>query len=102
MTMQSAAIVNTCYQAKKDAISCDLEGEAVLMQLGSGTYYGLNAVGAEIWKFIQDKQSFVSIQQHLLSLYDVTEEQCKLEVRSFLDRMTQQNLIECHSNESTA
>ena len=39
-----ARIARTRAQA-----SCDLGGEAVLLNLESGQYYGLDPVGARIW-----------------------------------------------------
>ena len=30
-------------------VSCDLAGEAAILHLGSGTYYGLDPVGTRIW-----------------------------------------------------
>jgi len=35
--------------ASKDQISCDLAGEAAILELKSGTYFGLDEVGAVVW-----------------------------------------------------
>jgi hypothetical protein len=39
--------------AAKDQVSCDLAGEAVILNLKSGIYYGLNPVAARVWSLIQ-------------------------------------------------
>ncbi|MGH2415258.1 MAG: PqqD family peptide modification chaperone, partial [Microcystaceae cyanobacterium] len=36
-----------------EQISSDLGGEAVILNLKSGVYHGLNQVGAKIWNIIQ-------------------------------------------------
>jgi hypothetical protein len=35
-----------------DQVSCDLSGEASILNLKSGVCFGLNTVGASIWKLI--------------------------------------------------
>ncbi len=37
----------------RDQISCDLAGEAPILNLKSGVYFGLDAVGARIWSLLQ-------------------------------------------------
>jgi hypothetical protein len=39
--------------ASRDQVSCDLSGEAALLSLKTGVYYGLNPVGARILSLIQ-------------------------------------------------
>jgi len=38
----------------KDQVSCDLAGEAAILNLKNGVYYGLDPVGARIWNLIQE------------------------------------------------
>ena len=37
-------------------VSSDLRGEAAILQLESGVYYTLNAVGARVWTLLQQPQ----------------------------------------------
>ena len=39
--------------AAKAQVSCDLEGEAAILHRDSGVYYGLDPVGARIWRLVQ-------------------------------------------------
>ena len=39
--------------ASPDQVSSDLAGEIVMLNLASGTYYGLDEVGARIWNLVQ-------------------------------------------------
>ena len=43
----------TMIRVSPDQISCDIGGEAVLLQLQRGQYYGLNQIGAQVWKMLQ-------------------------------------------------
>jgi hypothetical protein len=47
-------------------VSCEVDGEAVILSLKSGQYYGLSAVGARIWALIQHPRSFSDLHQALL------------------------------------
>ena len=49
MISESSTVVAT-----KDQVSADLSGEAAILNLKSSTYFGLNTVGASIWKLIQE------------------------------------------------
>jgi hypothetical protein len=38
--------------ASQDQVSCDLAGDAAILDIKSGIYYGLTAVGAWIWNLM--------------------------------------------------
>jgi len=58
----------------EDAVFRELEGETVLLNLESGTYFGLNAVGTRIWSLIQDKGSLETVLAALRGEYDAPTE----------------------------
>lgn len=84
-----------------DQVSSDVAGEAVILDLSSGTYYGLNAVGAFIWELVQEPQRVSDIQQALLQEYDVEPDQCLRELIQLLEEMQEQGLIQVQ-HETTA
>jgi hypothetical protein len=92
--MTAGAAKTNFIVATKDAISCDLNGEAVILHLPSESYFGLDPTGATIWNFIQQGRSFDEICNHLLAEYDVTREQCAEEVGRLIDQMREQGLVE--------
>jgi len=93
MTNAASAATNLIV-ATNDAVSCDLEGEAVILHLASESYFGLNEVGATVWEFIQQARTFDEICDHLTTEYDVPREQCENEVRSLIEAMREQGLAE--------
>lgn len=66
-----------------DVVVRDLAGEAVLLHLGSGTYFGLNAVGTRVWHLLVQHQSIEAIVPLLLQEFDVDERR----LRSDLDAL---------------
>lgn len=41
----------------KDQLSCDMAGEAAILNLKDGVYYALDSVGARIWALIQEPRT---------------------------------------------
>lgn len=54
-----------------DVVSRDLEGEAVILNLESGTYFGLDPVGTRIWSLLQASGSLRRAFDVMLQEYDV-------------------------------
>jgi hypothetical protein len=48
----------------------DLDGEAVLLDLSSGTYFGLNEVGTRVWQLLADGRDESQIVATLAAEYD--------------------------------
>ncbi len=68
----------------KDQVSCDLAGEAAILNIKSGVYYGLDPVGARIWNLMQEPRAVVEIQNAITSEYDVEPDRCARDLASFL------------------
>jgi len=79
--------------ASEGAVGCDIQGEMVLLDLESGTYFGLNAVGADIWNYIHEQKSVEEIEDYLMGEYKVPLERCRAEVLSLLGRLLEKGLI---------
>ncbi len=82
------------YQAVREHLCCELNGEAVILSLKNGKYYGLNSIGADIWDLLQKPVRFSKITQAILSEYDVEEDTCRREIESFLAQMKDEGLVE--------
>ena len=54
----------------EDIVFRDLAGEEVILNLGTGMYFGLNAVGTQIWRLIREGCSSEQIVATLLKEYE--------------------------------
>lgn len=78
-----------------DQISCDIGDEAVLLQLPRGQYYGLNTIGAQVWKRLQSGPSSVAaLQNWIAEKYDVQRDECERDLDALLCSMVDAGLIE--------
>ena len=80
--------------AATDQVSCDLGGEAAILNIANGVYYGLDPVGAQIWNLIQKPRSVTDIRDTILREYDVTPAECERDVISLLKKLLAEGLIE--------
>jgi hypothetical protein len=78
----------------KDQVSCDLEGEAAILNLKNSVYYGLDPVGARVWQLIQEPMTLAQIRDVLRAEYDVDVSQLETDIRDLVEQMAEQGLIE--------
>lgn len=78
----------------KDQVSCDLAGEAAILNLKSGVYYGLDPVGARIWNLLQQPTTLLKIREELLACYDVDAPTLDSDIRDLLSKLAEQGLID--------
>lgn len=93
---------STIVVAAKDQVFCDLGGEAAILSLGSGIYFGLNPVGASVWNLIQSAIRVDQICAALVEEYEVDPVRCDSDVRTLLQEMLDQNLIEVRDGDGEA
>jgi hypothetical protein len=80
--------------AVKDQVSCDLAGEAAILNIKNGVYYGLDSVGAHIWNLMQEPRAVSDIQNAITSEYDVEPERCARDLFGLLNKLLDEGLIE--------
>jgi len=83
----------TLVVATEHQISSDVAGEAVILDLEAGEYYGLNTVGARVWKIIQTPTSVATIRSTLLDEFDVSYDRCDRELKELLSDLKAHGLI---------
>ena len=88
-------------KAASSQVSCDLNDEAVILNLADGVYYGLNPVGSRIWVRIQESTVVADLCQSLLGDYDVEPDRCLNEVLMLLQDLAGHGLIEVSGEASS-
>ncbi len=76
-----------------DVVSRTLDGEEVLLQLETGSYFGLNEVGTFIWKGLQAGQVREDILAQVEAIYDVPRLEADRDFDSLLVQMRLKKLI---------
>ncbi len=76
-----------------DVVFRDLAGESVLLNLSTGTYFGLDAVGTRLWHLIGEHGSTALAIETLLTEYDVNEPRLQKDVNALIDQLLAKGLL---------
>lgn len=68
--------------------------EAVILNLKSELYLGLNPVGTRIWTVLHDAPSIQAAYESLLAEFDVEPERLRQDMDELVDQLLAQGLIE--------
>jgi hypothetical protein len=90
LKISSTAIITSA----QNQLSSELADEAVILNVDSGVYYGLNEVGARIWELVQKPCSFSELHRILIEEYDVPSDACKQDLTKILLDLERANLVE--------
>ena len=71
----------------------ELDGEAVLLNLESGKYYGLDPVGSRIWQFVQQTPLLRSVWQSMQGEFDAPADTLHTDLLTFIDELSGEGLI---------
>jgi hypothetical protein len=76
-----------------DVIFKVLENEAVLLNLKTGTYFGLNETGTRIWKLIEEHGHLEIVRRHMLDEFEVLEEALEGDMQALLSELLERGLL---------
>jgi hypothetical protein len=68
--------------------------ETVILDLASGTYFGLDPVGARIWQAMSEGKTFAEVCEVMLAEYEVTREDIERDVLRLAEELRAKQLIE--------
>jgi hypothetical protein len=89
--------LNSVVMAVADQVSCDLEGEAAVLNLKTGVYYGLDEVGASVWRMLDGPRRVDELVDALLGEYEVDREECQRDVIALLGELAVRGLVEINN-----
>ena len=92
--MRNKILGSSVVVAVSGQVSCDLAGETAILDIKSGIYYGLNAVGTRIWNLIQEPRIVTEVRDVLLEEYDVEPDCCERDLLALLQELAAKGLIE--------
>jgi hypothetical protein len=76
-----------------DALTAHLEGEAVLLHIGTKQYFRLNRTGAHIWKALEAGTTADGITQSLVETFDVPRAEAEEAVRALFVELLEHKLV---------
>jgi hypothetical protein len=83
--------------AARDQVSVDLDGEAVILGLADGVYYGLDPVGARVWGLLAEPRSVAELRDAVAAEWEVDPSTAEADLLALLAEMAARGLVQVHS-----
>lgn len=80
-------------RARPDLLSTEVDGEAVMMDVESGHYFTLDAIGTRIWKALADRVEVAALCRSLETEFDAPLAVIERDVLALLTDLEARNLI---------
>lgn len=97
MSENQALSMNSTVSRSEDHLAASVDNELVLMDVEHGSYYGLNAVGADIWQRLEGAVTVAGLCAALSREYDADMDTISREVLALLERLAAEGLVEIKS-----
>jgi hypothetical protein len=78
-------------------LAAEINNELVLMSVEKGNYYGLDAIGADIWRRLETQVSVSDLCASMCREYDADASTIRRDVLALLERLAAEGLIEIKS-----
>jgi len=77
----------------RDIVFRELDGEAVILNLESGIYFGLDQVGTRIWQLIQEHGSLQKVFETMCDEFDVGSDALERDLLELMDDLCAKGLV---------
>ena len=91
--MQLDFTSDTTLMAVADHAACELGGEAVVLNLDTGVYYGLDTVGTRVWRLFQQPRSLGEVRDLIVNEFEVAPERCEADLLAFAAALNAHGLL---------
>lgn len=91
---QSRIGASTCVTRSEEPVTAEVDGTVVMMSLGRGKYFGLDAIGTRVWELIEQPVSIRRICETLSIEYEVDAVTCERDVIELLEEMIGEDLVQ--------
>ena len=78
----------------KQVMARQVGDETVILDLASGTYFGLDPVGTRIWQLLAEGRTLAQVSEVILAEYDVLREEVEQDLDQLVKELSARKLIE--------
>jgi hypothetical protein len=77
----------------QDAVFRELDGEAVILQLEAGMYFGLDPIGTRLWQLIETHGQLRPVLEAALQEFDVPSDVLERDLIELVSRLSEKELV---------
>ena len=85
--------VDSRYAISQDVVHRVLDGETIVLNLESGTYFGLNATGTRVWRLIEEGASRAAIIEQISREFGHPIDDVRSDVDELLTALQSKGLV---------
>jgi protein arginine N-methyltransferase 1 len=93
--LPSSAMADVCGRLRvhPSVLSRELAGETVLLNLESGVYYGLDAIGTRAWNLFAEERSIADVCSIMLDEFDVSQATLEEDLTTLVRELCDKQLL---------
>ena len=76
-----------------EALSQEVNGETVILDLKSESYFGLDEVGTRVWQLLQENGDVQKVFDAMLEEFDVDADTLASDMKNLIDDLIEKGLI---------
>ena len=84
----------TRVAAARDQVSVEVDGEAVILNLADGVYYGLDPVGARVWALMEQPRTVAELVDAVVAEWEVDAPTAERDLLDLLADLAERGLVE--------
>ncbi len=81
------------FQRNPNIVASEIDNEMVMMDENFESYFGLQAIGTEVWNLLERPNSIEKIANNLMQKYDVPLPQCIDDLTSLFSDFIENGMI---------
>ena len=85
--------LSSSVSISSEVLAQEVDGETVLLDLQSESYFGLDEVGTRIWQLLQEHNELQKVFDALLEEYDVEEKQLGNDLDELIKKLSDAKLV---------
>ncbi len=85
--------LDAAFRIPDEVVFRELDGEAVVLNLDTGIYFGLDAVGTRIWRLIEDRKPLRAVLAALVDEYDAPPDRLQRDLLAFVEHLNGKGLL---------
>jgi len=92
-TDSASGMIHSFHLNEPAVIADDIDGEIVIMNLERGSYYGLDALGADIWRMIMAGETGQNISARISKHFGVDAGRVGIDISALIEKMLENELL---------
>jgi hypothetical protein len=89
----TAPTLDAAFRIPDDVVFRELDGEAVVLNLDTGIYFGLDVIGTRIWRLIEARKPLRIVLGTMVEEYDAPPDRLERDLLAFVERLTGKGLL---------